>query len=236
MSLRDNFKTEKLSLYLGIGILFLGVSLLWLNEATILYGHKGLRMLLRKKLLVRSEPLPPGNGTFIGNPKGAIYVLSGSHKSLIRKFQFAAELYNRVGGTEIWILSLPGITHYDPIKGRNLTNDEWAFEKLIRLGIFKQDIQTMSLEEGFFGTFTEAKGISNLLKTRGYKTLILITSSYHSKRTWIVFSKFLQSSGIQIYVYPVHDPILLHWLLLEYVKLFIYENVLIPAYFCTIWR
>ncbi len=58
-------------------------------------------------------------------------------------------------------LSRTGITAYDPIRGRNVTNDEWSREELIRLGVKSSDIEFIGVSKGSFGTLAEARGSQN---------------------------------------------------------------------------
>ena len=127
-------------------------------------------------------------------------------------------------------MSVPGITEFDPSLGRNLTNDEWAIKQLTGFGVSKEDVEQVSLKKGPLGTFTEAKDISEIASKRGYKRLILVTSQYHTKRTWITFSKMSENRNITLSIYPANDPVGLHSLLYEYLKLVLYKNIVLPYY------
>ena len=110
---------------------------------------------------------------------------------------------------------------------RNLTNNEWAINKLIELGVEKEDIEAVQIEEGFFGTSSEAKSIPQIVKGRGYSNLILVSSSYHTMRVWVSFSKFTENKKVNIFVYGVEDHANLIGLLFEYFKLIIYKEFLL---------
>ena len=127
----------------------------------------------------------------------------------------------------ILILSRPGKTEYSSLPGRNLTNDEWAILTLEELGIPEKRIEAISVKEGFFGTFTEAKGVSKLIKKRGYKSVILISSPYHTHRVKISFEKFLKDHNIMFYVQGSGEEGRSRDLLVEFVKLKIYELFLV---------
>jgi len=226
----SKFQIKRLSLYLGASILILAFSLCWLYGDASVYGHKKLRQFLTKRL-VKAKALPDASNIASPKPHHAIYVLGGSQTCLKKKFQTAADLYKHRNGIRIFVLSVPGITQYDLVRGRNLTNDEWAIDRLVDLGVRKAEIEPVSLERGFWGTFAEAKGISALVNMRGYMGLILVTSPYHTMRTWLTFSRFLRPYDMELYIYPSNDDTNVRGLLLEYVKLVIYEHILIPVYF-----
>ena len=229
LSRPTKFQIRKLSSYLGAGALILALGLCWLYGDASVYGHEELRQFLIRRL-VKAEPLHAVSN--IPSPKSnhVIYVLGGSQSCLKKKFKTAADLYKRGAATRIWVLSLPGITQFDPARGRNLTNDEWAIDRLVDLGVKKEDIEPVSLEEGFFGTFAEAKGISTFMNTRCYRGVILVTSPYHTMRAWLTFSRLLKNRDTVLNVYASNDHANLRNLLLEYFKLVIYENVVLPTY------
>lgn len=222
-------RLKKVILFLGVSafVFFFITWLFLINESVP--GHKELKFLLMKRL-IRVEPLTENSYNSTSKSTNILYVLGGSHKSLKKKFKTAADLYSRGLCEKMLLLSEPGITEYDPLLGRNLTNDEWAINKLVDLGVKKEDIEPILLKKGVFGTFTEAKGISDIALKRGYNHLILVTSSYHTMRTWVTFSKLLDGSGVTLYIYASDESVGLRHILLEYVKLKCYESILLPAY------
>ncbi|HDL01052.1 MAG TPA: hypothetical protein ENH23_02340, partial [candidate division Zixibacteria bacterium] len=125
-------------------------------------GHKELKIALMERL-VRIEHVPDTSYKSPSNSNNVIYVLGGSQDSLNNKFKTAADLYRRGVCKKILFLSRPGITQYDALPGRNLTNDEWVMKRLVALGVKKEDVEPVSLKKGFFGTFTEAKGVSDIV-------------------------------------------------------------------------
>jgi len=116
------------------------------------------------------------------------------------------------------------------VRSRNLTNDEWAIDRLVDLGVRKAEIEPVSLEGEFWGTLAEAKGISALVNTRSYRGVILVTSPYHTMRAWLTFSGFFKGQGIHLKIYASDDHANLRELLLEFFKLISYEYIVIPVY------
>jgi uncharacterized SAM-binding protein YcdF (DUF218 family) len=158
---------------------------------------------------------------------GCIYVLGGSEGSLHERFNIAARLYHEKVAVKVMTLGRPGITAYDPVRGRNLTNDEWSREELIRLGVKSSDIEVIYAGEGFFGTLAEAKQVARLTPGRGYRQLILVTSEHHTRRAWLAFATNLAGQGIEVYAYMARDPEDLAMLAEEYVKLIVYRSFLL---------
>lgn len=185
-----------------------------------------LRTLLMNRLVI-VKPFDDAIYKSTSKSDSVIYVLGGSQDSLENKFKTASDLYHQGMAGKILILSRHGITHYAPLIKRNLTNDEWAVRRLVSHGVKDVDIELISIKEGFWGTFNEAKHISDIAIKRGYKKLILVTSSYHTMRVWKSFSMFLQKHDIKLYIYMSDDPVGLRHLLPEYFKLLIYDNILL---------
>ena len=185
--------------------------------------------------LIDINPLPSGAKV------DAIYVLGGSQTSLEHKYKTASELYHKGICKRIWILSRPGITEYSVSLGRNLTNNEWSILKLKEFGVPTECIEPIKAIEGFFGTFSEAKGISSLIKRQGYKSLLLISSPEHLYRAEISFDNFLKDQNTSIYACPVksgfyltgvegsgESDVSLRDLLVEFIKLKVYQYLLVP--------
>jgi len=91
----------------------------------------------------------------------------------------------------------------------------------------EENVEPIKLKEGFFGTFSEAEGISSLLKSRGYNDILLISSDYHTNRIKISFDHFLKDPDIKSYTQGSGERILLRQALLEFIKLKIYQYFLI---------
>jgi uncharacterized SAM-binding protein YcdF (DUF218 family) len=157
----------------------------------------------------------------------AIYILGGTQKSLKRKFEKAAEIYNERLRVEVLFLHVDGITGYSRDMQRNLTNDEWAILNLRDLGILLQDIECITMNEGFFGSFSEAEAVSKLSRTRQYEGIILITSPYHTRRVKLTFRSLFSNHETKCYVQASDEGVYLKDLLLEFMKLKIYKNFLI---------
>jgi hypothetical protein len=165
--------------------------------------------------------------------------LGGSPRSLEFKYKTAADLFHKGTSERIWILSIPGKTEFSRDLERNLTNDEWSIQKLKELGVPEQKVEAIKIEGGFFGTFSEAKTISSLLKGRGYKDIVLISSDYHTKRIKISFDNFLKDKNTSIYAGPAKSGCYLTWVqgsgeklllrhfIIEFIKLKVYQYLLV---------
>jgi uncharacterized SAM-binding protein YcdF (DUF218 family) len=195
-------------------------SAIWLNSASSCAFRTDLKHLILSEL-IDINPLPSGAKV------DAIYVLGGSQTGLELKYKTASELYHKGICKRIWILSRPGITEYSVSLGRNLTNEEWSILKLKEFGVPEENVEAIKIKEGFFGTFTEAKGISSLIESRGYRSVLLISSPWHTHRLKISFEKFLRNQHIKMYVQESGGRVLLRQLIIEFIKLKAYQCLLV---------
>ena len=162
--------------------------------------------------------------------KTIIYVLGGGQDSLHTRFQKASFLYHKDLSKKILILSRDGTTEFSSYIGRNLTNDEWSIRELGSFNVRKEDIEVVRIQGGIFGTANEAKNLSEIVGGKDFNRLILVTSSYHTKRAFTAFSHFSTDRSIELFIYGSGDNAGLGVLLEEYMKLFLYERIVIPAY------
>ena len=196
------------------------LSLIWLNSNSASHFRADLKHLLSDELIRIN---PPSADTKVD----VLYVLGGSQKSLKFKFKTAADLYHKRICKRILIVSRPGKTEYSVSLGRNLTNDEWSLLKLKEFGVPAEDVEAIKIKEGFFGTYSEAKGISSLIKSRGYKSLLLVSSSYHTHRVKISFDNFLKNQNASLLIQGSDAKVFLKDLIVEFVKLKIYQYLLV---------
>jgi len=209
-----------LSIFVFVLLLFVVTISLWLKSESSSTFKAKIEDSIQKEL-ISMDQIPSQTKV------DAIYVLGGSQKSLALKFNTAARLYHDGICNKILILDRPGITEYSSKLGRNLTNNEWAIQKLHQFGIPKDNIEPITIGKGFFGTLTEAKYVSQLVDKRDYKNLILITAPYHTKRTKMCFKNFLKDKNIAINVQGSAENAPLKWLIIEFIKLKIYKYFLI---------
>ena len=155
-----------------------------------------------------------------------VYVLGGAPDSLKAKLQTVSKLVRDGRAARVLAMNQPELMPFDPALGRNLTVDEWVVENLTALGVTADAIEFVSIEEGFFGTWSEAKVLSRLVRERRYRRLILVTSAYHSRRVWESFSRTIEQPDTSVFLYLSNESAYLRHLLPEYGKLLLYRTLL----------
>lgn len=162
------------------------------------------------------------------SPQSVIYVLGGTRDSLVLKFRTAIGLCGSETANKIMLLSTPGITEFDEVLGRNLTNDEWALKELYGLDKADREIELIRVQEYFFGTLSEAVAVKAAVSSIGIRCLTLVCSAYHSRRVQVTFSNIFQGTETNIRIKTVDEEIGLIELLTEFVKLIAYESIVLP--------
>jgi len=157
-----------------------------------------------------------------------VYILGGSQSSLREKYARLDSLCRTIRYRTILILDRPGITEYSSRMGRNLTNNEWSLMHLERLGIKRQDVEFLSIREGYFGTLSEARAVAGWMEERGYRTALLITAPHHTARVKRSFERMVGDSGCVCSVTGSAEEAPVSELLMENLKLAVYALILLP--------
>ena len=232
MSVQSKYKINfKFVVYILIGSLFIFILLQVAIDKLETYATLNEKFVnFMKRKLVYEKHIPYSLLNKMSGNMTLIYVLGGNQDSLRYRFKEASILYHQGLSNKILILSRPGITDYDSDLGRNLKNNEWAIMELGKFNVKKEDIEPVSVRASFFGTLSEAKDLTDCTRKKGYSKLVLVTSAYHTKRTITTFSKFAQNSSIELYIYGSDDVSGFQGLIIEYIKMLLYENFVLPVY------
>jgi len=138
--------------------------------------------------------------TNVANKSDVIIVLGGEG-GFAERSKKAAELY--ANGYASTILLTDGTFNYKHEK-----EIDKMMSRLQALGVPES---AMLLEEQAQSTFENAKYTKQILKERGMKQALVVTSDWHTLRTKMTFDKVYQKSGIQLsYIagksqYPLDD-------------------------------
>ena len=181
--------------------------------------------------MIFEKEIAPAAAVEAGGNATLIYVLGGNQESLAVRFEKAAGLYHRGVARKIHILSRPGITEFSPELGRNLTNDEWSALELEKLKVKRGDVVPVPLSDpSFFGTMNEARRVSEMIRGKGYKRLVLVSSLHHTRRCFDSFSGLLSKIPVEIYIYGANGPAGFMDLVSENIKLLVYDYIILPIH------
>jgi uncharacterized SAM-binding protein YcdF (DUF218 family) len=205
-----------------LGVVLFGSAVLVASSEFSRWNHTLKHVLLN--LLVKNEPMATIiSGSSSNIHDSVIYVLGGAPESLKVRLEEAPLLYRQGVAKKILIDNDDLLMEYSSSVARNLSHNEWATGQLVRVGVKKEDIEAVVIEDGLWGTFSEAKTISHVVSSRGYRTLILVSSDYHTARVWYTFRKFMHRDNVNLFIYPVKDNPTNYMLLQELVKFACYR-------------
>ncbi len=151
----------------------------------------------------------------------AIVVLGGGSAAASREGR-AAELFIR--GIAPIVITTGG-----PVAGdRGLaTYATWSIERLERRGVPRSAVIATNVGDS---TYTDALGIRTLAEERGWRTLVLVTDVWHTRRTSMVFTRAFESTPVVLFIAPApsarftidnwwRDELAANIVITEYIKL-----------------
>lgn len=134
----------------------------------------------------------------------AIVVLSGS-STLAERTQHAANLFSQSRAPRILLTADDQRGSWSSAEQRNPYFYEIAVNELTRLGVPPQNVEVV--RPPVTSTWDEAQLISEFSKTHNLRSILIVTSGYHSRRALWTFQTFLQDTGIQVGIDPVETGI-----------------------------
>jgi len=159
--------------------------------------------LLAKNLIVE-KPLEKAD---------AILVLSGSSVYIERTHK-AAELYKQGIAKKVLLTDDGGFAGWSQKEQRNPPFVYLAQQELIAQGVSKEDIEILLPQVS--GTIWEARNLRTKVDEEDWKSIVLVTSSYHTKRTLNTFSEVLEERvDLGIFASPTGEqtpPLFTWWL------------------------
>lgn len=125
----------------------------------------------------------------------AILILGGSSVYLERT-ERAAELYKNGVSKKIILTDDGERAGWSPVEQRNPPYVDLASRELNSIGVPHDAIEIIKPE--FSGTNFEAKSVRGALAERNLRSVLIVTSAYHTKRALYIFENEFAGSGIEI--------------------------------------
>ncbi len=146
---------------------------------------------LLKNILIVDSPLRLAD---------ALVVMAGSQSE---RLPVAVDLFKKGMASKILLTNDGVLSAFSREKQQNLYQVEWAEEKLVRLGIPSEKIVKLP----FYGSATmfDALAVKKYLLKSGLKKILVVTSDYHTRRTFWTFSYVLKGYPVDISVFPAES-------------------------------
>jgi uncharacterized SAM-binding protein YcdF (DUF218 family) len=132
----------------------------------------------------------------------AIIVLGGSAVYRERS-QKAAEMYRQGVAPKILLTDDGERAGWNRVEKTNLPWVELARRSLIGYGVPEEAIEILPGQ--VTGTVWEAKELATEVNRTGIKSVLIVTSAYHTRRSLWTFEKFLAGENVEIGI--VHSPV-----------------------------
>jgi uncharacterized SAM-binding protein YcdF (DUF218 family) len=162
----------------------------------------------------------------------ALAVLSGS-SAYVERTDAAAQLWREGRAPLVLLTNDPMLSGWIEAERRNPSFVVLATEELRRAGVAADRIEV--LPQSVSSTYEEAVALRDYARARGLRSILVVTSSYHSRRALWTLRRVFQGSGIEVGLYAVAPgrqmpaPATWWWhpfgwqvVALEYVKLIYY--------------
>lgn len=177
------------------------------------------------KYLIREKPLAHAD---------AVFVFGGS-SVYTERCSKAFELYKNGISDKIFLTDDGGRGGWSQAEQKNPAFVELASVELQKNGVPIENIEI--LEPQVDGTFDEAKVLAETIKAKNLKSILLVTSAYHTRRAFWITEKVLRENNLNIEIGIVspepgnQTPKPQFWWLVpkgwqfvagEYVKIFVY--------------
>lgn len=159
----------------SIAIVIVGIIATWCVAAPILANY-----------LIISRP--------IEQPE-AMIVLSGSSQ-YVERCRKAAELYRDQGISLIYLTNDGELSGWSAADRGNVPFVELERRELVANGVRHDSIRT--LDGTVKGTDDEAKAMATEAKAQGLKSVLIVTSPYHTRRAYRAFERMFVDTRIQI--------------------------------------
>ena len=134
----------------------------------------------------------------------AIVVLSGS-STLAERTQHAARLYSENRAPKILLTTDNQQGGWSSAEQRNPYFHEIAVRELTRLGVPSQNVEVV--RPPVASTWDEAQLISEYSKTHNLRSILIVTSGYHSRRALRTFRTLFETTQTQVGIDPVETGI-----------------------------
>lgn len=138
------------------------------------------------KFLITEAPLDKAD---------AIVVLSGSATFRERAHE-AARLYFEGRAPRILLTNDNHQGWWSSAQQRNLFFYERSLEELKKSGVPSESVEV--LMQPVSSTYDEAELIRDYAQQRGLRSILIVTSAYHSRRALWVFTRVFRDTGIQV--------------------------------------
>jgi uncharacterized SAM-binding protein YcdF (DUF218 family) len=127
----------------------------------------------------------------------AIVVMAGDPQE---RLPMAAELYKKGVAPKILLTNDGILGGWSVEQERNFFQVEWARHELLKMRVASGAIETLPYSSS--GTVHDVLQTRAAALNKGMKSLVIVTSDYHTRRSLWTFEKFFRGTPVTIGIYP----------------------------------
>ena len=142
----------------------------------------------------------------------ALVVLSGS-SAYVERARWAAQLFKEGRAPLVILTNDANRSGWSTTERRNPFFVERATEELLRAGVSLESIEV--LPQPVSDTYSEARQLQHYASAHGTRSLLVVTSAYHSRRALWTLRQVFAGTGVKIGLNaapPIHSPPSTWWL------------------------
>ena len=127
----------------------------------------------------------------------ALVVMAGS---TAERLPVAAQLYKEGAAPQILLTNDGIFSAWSPEKDRNLYSIEWSEAELVQLQVPEQAIVKLTYSAS--GSIHDALNTRKEILARGIRSVIIVTSDYHTRRSLWTFERVLRNHPVAVGIHP----------------------------------
>jgi uncharacterized SAM-binding protein YcdF (DUF218 family) len=125
----------------------------------------------------------------------AIVVLSGS-SAYVERTRAAAQLFAAGSAPKVILTNDNEHSGWSSAEQRNPFFNELAVAELVRAGVPAENIEL--IPQTVSSTYDEARAVRDYAVARGLRSLLIVTSAYHSRRALWAWRRAFSGSGVEL--------------------------------------
>lgn len=129
-------------------------------------------------------------------PRADVILVLGGSSVYLERTQKAALVYKQGAAPKILLTDDGGRTGWSRKEQRNPLFVELAEQSLIAQGVPAENIETLKLKGS--GTIYEAQLLRDKIKESDWKSILIVTSAYHTRRSLWTFEREIADENIKI--------------------------------------
>ena len=129
-------------------------------------------------------------------PKADVVVVLGGSSTFVERTHYAAEIFKEGRASKILLTNDGQQGGWSNADQRNPFFVERAMREVEAAGVPAEEVQ--ALPQVVTSTYEEAVLLRQYADTHGLRSILIVTSAYHSRRAWWTLRRVFEGSGVEL--------------------------------------